>query len=105
MRGEWLSGSEVTERFGWMWAALVAFGCASAIGAIIREIRRGEAFSVTTAVRAFLAFNVIYVIATSSVLEYGENNRLRFPIDPLVVALSVPPLIAAVSRLRRRSPS
>lgn len=47
---------------------------------------------------AFVLLAVGYVTILGSVFEAGENNRLRFSAEPLVLAL----LVAYVSRRRSR---
>jgi hypothetical protein len=46
----------------------------------------------------YLLLNVLYVALVGNALEVGENNRFRFMIDPLALAL----LAWSVSRFARQ---
>ena len=100
MQGEWLSGREVEERFTWMWFALVLLGTAGALIAFVRELHAKTSLSPETTTRLFLLANVLYLSLVGIFLEFGENNRLRFPIDPLVVPLAMASIVPMVSAAR-----
>jgi hypothetical protein len=104
MRGEWLTGNEVAERMAWNWTGLLVLGLGAAGVMTVAERRRRGPFSAEGATLLFLAGNVLYGVLVSNLFEYGENNRLRYPIDPLVLvlgAVAVTGLIRALARHRR----
>ncbi len=102
MQREWLSGPEVKERFAWTWFALVLLGAAGAVVAFIRDLRRRGSLSPETTARMFLLANVAWLSLVGILLEFGENNRLRFPIDPLVVPLAMATLVSMAAAVRAR---
>lgn len=102
MRGEWLAPHEIPERCAWAWAALLVLGPLSALALAARAWRRAGALGARHATALLLAFDIVYVTAVSNLFEFGENNRLRFPVDPLVLAVGAAAASAALRELGRR---
>jgi hypothetical protein len=46
----------------------------------VTEYRRTRTLSAEGATLLFLATNILYVALVSNLFEYGENNRIRYPI-------------------------
>jgi hypothetical protein len=65
---------------------------------IARRRRIGRASSTTL---LFLAGNIAYLTLVSTVLDAGENNRFRFPLDALVMVLVLLALRGAALRVLR----
>ncbi|HZI12927.1 MAG TPA: hypothetical protein VE153_21275, partial [Myxococcus sp.] len=82
----WLTGDEIPRRILWNWVALIVLGLGAAGVRVVTEYRRTRTLSPEGATLLFLATNILYVTLVSNLFEYGENNRLRYPIDPLVLA-------------------
>ncbi len=80
-------------------ATLLAVGAGVAAGLDwVRGIRR-------TPARAALivgGFTVAFANAVTILLAHGENNRLRFPVEPLTLALAAAVVAALVRRLLQR---
>jgi hypothetical protein len=51
-------------------------------------------------VTGFLVFNMLWVVVVGNALELGENNRFRFVVDPLCVALLGRLITEGLDRLR-----
>lgn len=102
MRGDWLTREEIDERTLWNWLGLFVLGLGSAGVLAWREHRSTGAFSAEGATRLFLASNILYVALLSNLFEYLENNRIRYPIDPLILALGVAGLTACARAVRAR---
>jgi hypothetical protein len=102
MRGEWLAGEEVAERTAWGWTGLLLFGLGAAGVWALGERRRTGAFSAEGITLLFLAGNVLYVALVGNLFEYGENNRLRYPIDALVLAMGAAGVAGCVRAARAR---
>jgi hypothetical protein len=54
---------------------------------LIRDCRKRTATLAQTGLTAFLWFNTVWIMGVSNFLASFENNRYRFPTDPLYVAL------------------
>jgi hypothetical protein len=80
MRQEWLAGEEVLERILWNWVVLLVLGLGAAGACAVTEYRRTRTLSAEGATLLFLATNILYVALVSNLFEYGENNRIRYPI-------------------------
>jgi hypothetical protein len=80
------------------------FACIAIPGLVVWACRRAFRAYTTNRPMAllllFLVTNIIYVSLFANLLEIGENNRMRFMIDPLVAALAG---LYLESKLRLRS--
>ncbi|QRN92795.1 hypothetical protein JRI60_26660 [Archangium violaceum] len=102
MSGRWLTPEEISGRILWNWTALLVFGLGAAGVLAWKELRRSRRFSAEGATWMFLAFNILFVALTSNLFEYLENNRFRYPLDPLILALGVAAVAECVRALRAR---
>lgn len=102
LRGQWISEEEISERTLWNWVGVFVFGLVAVGGLTWRERRSTGGLSPESATRLFLAGNILYVTLLSNLIEYLENNRMRYPIDPLVLALGATAVVECLRRLRSR---
>lgn len=83
--------------------AAIPIAIASAIAAWIRRRGRAPAPDRATSVTLlFMAGTIVYVTLVSTLLDAGENNRFRFPIDPYLAIFAVLAARAAARRLAAR---
>ena len=86
--------------------AAYAIALAYGIGQVWRLLCRPDSRTARTVTLAYLCLNVLYVMVVCNALEVGENNRFRFPTEPLVVALLAACITDAVRRWKgRRHPA
>ena len=73
------------------WFLIGAYLLGAALGArfLWRARRHGDLSSANAGTVAFILFTVLWVTAVGNVLEVGENNRFRFTVDGLMLALLV----------------
>ncbi|MDC0711255.1 hypothetical protein POL68_22490 [Stigmatella sp. ncwal1] len=102
MHGPWLVGDEVAERMLWNWTGLLLFGLGAACLRVWTQLRHGGTCSASSATWVFLAVNILYVALVSNLFELGENNRLRYPVDPLVLALGAAGMASCLRWRRTR---
>jgi hypothetical protein len=71
------------------------------------HVLRGRAWTAAWAVEAFLWFTITYLLLLAGLADYGENQRVHLPIDPLVLVLTAVLVreLARRSRLRRERAS
>ena len=55
----------------------------------------------TAIVIGFLLINVLYVYATSTMLELAENNRYKFMIEPIFLVLAISACVDGLRRVRK----
>jgi hypothetical protein len=78
--------------------AATAIAVAGAVAAAVTWRRRTPArFGVLVG-----GATVAYVTLVGNLLEYGENNRIRFIVEPLTLILALAVVVAVVRRLRAR---
>jgi hypothetical protein len=75
--------------FNMGWSLLLAYCLVVAYGFrhCRAAFRRAPADLPLVLTGAFLWISIVYVTVLGNALEYGENNRFRFDIDPLIFAL------------------
>jgi hypothetical protein len=93
LAGRWTGGVSVT--------TLAAYGLAALYAMLVGwQVLRGPmAFDARRLTLLFLAFTAAYVMTVSVTTERGENQRMRFLVDPLVMAIVA---VAATRRMRVR---
>jgi hypothetical protein len=86
------------------WLALAAYAVVAVAGLALlwRARRTGSLGSPFALVTAFVLLNVGWVTLVGTMLEAGENNRFRFLVDPLVLALLVGLASRALEHRRAR---
>ena len=91
LAGRWTRGVSVT--------ALAAYAVAALYTVLVGwQVFRGRlALDARQVTLLFLAFTAAYVMTVSVMTERGENNRMRFIVDPLVMAV-----VAVAARRRMR---
>ena len=79
--------------------ALAAYAVAALYTVLVGwQVFRGRlALDARQVTLLFLAFTAAYVMTVSVMTERGENNRMRFIVDPLVMAV-----VAVAARRRMR---
>lgn len=84
------------------WLSVAAFIAAMAGSAVFLWRHQRRLAEPAHLLVLFLAYNVAFVTLAGTLLEFGENNRFRFVVDPLVLLLAVfalRPLIKPLCRL------
>lgn len=83
-------------RMGWLWLALASAAVCDASWLVartaLRQLRPGAAGadrveSARLATLAFCVFNVAFVGVVANAVEFGDNNRFRVAVEPLLVVL------------------
>ena len=68
---------------------------------IIRVLRSREAVNAAQLTLAFIAINLLYVSLISNIFEMGENNRIRFMMDPMFLVLGSAMAVSVFAYARR----
>jgi len=72
---------------GWVLVLAYGTGVAYGIARASTDLFGRRPDRVRGMVTGFLVFNVLWVLVVGNALELGENNRFRFAVDPLCLAL------------------
>lgn len=95
----------VTRRIGEVaWFALIGYLAAIAFAVVLvaRAVRRRRAAPLDL-VAAYVLFNVVWVTVVGTAFEAGENNRFRYLVDPLALALLASLVARVLARRRGRT--
>ncbi len=99
-RSRWLPTRDLLGRVSWLWLGLVLALLPAAAWRALRQPREPAHSTLL-----FILFNVLYVAVVANLGEYGENNRFRMMIEPLVWVALAAAAQQGIERLRaRRAP-
>jgi hypothetical protein len=83
-----------------LFPALIIFGIIMSARA-----RKNADFRGVRMVYSYITLTVVWVALITNLLEFGENNRIRFETDPLIVILAAAAAQDIINRIRRRPSS
>jgi hypothetical protein len=81
--------AEVAGRVGYVWILLCTIALGLALHRGIRDLFGGAGERARGLCLLFMVANVLYVAVLGNALDYRENNRIRFLVEPLLVVLIV----------------